>query len=95
MDRQHDEIKVRIAAFMISSFEPLPGSVRNDGRALVKKGVVHPQLVESPLHPILKRLAGDRLDHRRQERETVRCVVELLACLYKSNFFSNLTITMC
>ena len=68
---------------MISSFEPLPGSVRNDGRALVEKGVVHPQLVESPLHPILKRLAGDRLNHRRQERETVRCVVELLACSKK------------
>ena len=80
MDRLHDEIKVGIAAFMISSFGPLPGSVRNDGRALVKKGVVHPQLVESPPHPILKRLARDRLNHRRQERETVRCVVKLLAC---------------
>ena len=73
----------RIAALMISSFEPLPGSVRNDGRALVKEGVVHAQLVESPLHPILKRLTGDRLNHRRQERETVRCVVELLACSNK------------
>ena len=65
MDRLHGEIEVQIAAFMISSFGPLPGSVRNDGRALVKKGVVHPQLVESPLHPILKRLARDRLNHRR------------------------------
>ena len=95
MDRLHDEIQVRIATFMITSFGSLPGSVRNDGRALVKKGVVHPQLVESPLHPILKPLARDCLNHRRQERETVRCVVKLLACSYKSNFFSNLTITMC
>ena len=73
----------------------LPGSVGNYGRVFVEESVVHSKLVERPLHPILERLAGDRLDHRRQQRETVRCVVKLLACWYKSNFFSNLTITMC
>ena len=61
----------------------LPGSVGNYGLVFVEEGVVHAELVEGPLHPILKRLAGDRLDHRRQQRETVRCVVKLLACVTK------------
>ena len=66
----------------------LPGSVGNYGRVFVEEGVVHAKLVESPLHPILERFAGDRLDHRRQQRETVRCVVKLLACVSKMLFIA-------
>ena len=62
----------------------LPGPVGNDGLALVEEGVVHTELVEGALDPVLERLSGDRLNHRRQQREAMRRVVELLACENKT-----------
>ena len=54
----------------------LPCSVHDYWLIFVQESVVQPELLESPLHQLLKRLARGRLHHSRDQSESMGGVVK-------------------